>query len=688
MVRSLYEPNERLTVPEFLRATYGTDECPDGHQNMWRLKLTGQIMQSYHFFACNFIWITDKRKRRVNLRPLVVQAIHRVAIDSQIRAGLPGYNVEFKPRQIGGTIENLGRALHYVLNEDSDALILVDDEDVANKQALRFNTMLNGLPGWLQPMRRLQSLKQIAFENPNPKDRLSHPGLNSGVQITVPSSFRGVPPGFVCVSEYAHMDPDRQDQVQDGIISAAAMTPETIIIIDTTPCGFDESYYPMVMTAIEDNPKWTKRIETWNSVKQGELTSQAVLDGILGVPDSVEKGYPTMVPSIGFWRFHEEYDCRSKQNPLGELPPLTKYQRGETESSLGQLSKYGGEEEIELRDKYGVSTSRAFWRRRKIDRYKHKTEEMRLLTFRQEFAGSTVEEGFVESGKAPFPRDCLDALRRQIQTPLAVGLFEAENQFAHWERNGESFAGKEVHRDPNPWHEIRIYAPPQNGEKYTMGVDCDVAYESPDSDATVAQIVRFRDCKVVATYEARVGSVALLPQLYCLYRWYWNCYYAIETAGQGYDLVRRCVDRGMSNFHSYKRYDKDNPEPTAFPGWETSKPFMRAMMDQILQEMICARDRETGKPTPACIIPDAKTVREICNLSRTPSGAFKAAPGRGHDDHVDALDIAWCIALDPYSGLVKRVQQEEEEKQHEFEMGFKWATQGRRDRNHPELSTI
>jgi hypothetical protein len=242
------------------------------------------------------------------------------------------------------------------------------------------------------------------------------------------------------------------------------------------------------------------------------------------------------------------------------------------------------------------------------------------------------------------------------------------------------------HRDRNPWHEVRVYAPPQPGEKYTMGVDTDIAYESPDSDATVAQIVRFSDCKLVATYEARVGSHLLMQQLYALYRWYNNCYYAVETMGMGYDLVRRCIDRGMANTHYYKRYDKDHPEPTSFPGWETGKPFMRAMMDQTLLEMICRRDPQTGKAMPACIIPDRKTVQEISGLSRQPSGAFKSS--RGKDDHVDALEIAWCIALDPYSGLIKKELQRKEEERQEFELNFKWITQGKRNRNRPDIATM
>lgn len=665
----LYRPDELLTVPQYLKKRWGSDEPEQGHENLWRLDLTKHVHESYHFFACNFCYVADKKGVLTLMRPFTGQAILRYTLDSQLRNQLPGRIAEVKARQLGWTVENIARALHFCMDENRRAMILVDDEDVAAEQGIRLGTMLNGLPGWLQPRRRIQNIKHFVFENPNPKERLKDPGLNSAIQITVPSSFRGVPPGYVCVSEYAHMDPDRQLAVQTGVISAMPMTPYSILVIDTTPNGIDESYYPMVMEAVEENPKWSRRIENW----KGELSAEDILDGILGVPDCVEKGYPgVMVPAICPWRLHPEYSAKSKITPMGELRPMTQQQRKETEATLGKLSKYGGEEELDLHKRYDTCIERLWWRRRKIDGYKLPTEEMKLLTFRQEFL-SNIDGAFIDSGTAPFDRASLDALSRMERPPSAIGLFIDENKFDHHSLN--------LH-----WQEIRLYAPPQPGEKYTMGVDTDIAYESPDSDATVAQVVRFSDRKVVATYEARVPSHMVIQQLYWLYKWYQNCYYAIETAGMGYDLVRRCIDKGMGNVHYYKRYDADVPEPTKFPGWETNK-INRALMDQTLTELLCHRNPESGKAEPLINVPDAKTIKEIRGLSRTPTGSFKSA--RGHDDHVDALDIALCIAQDPYSGLIRHEKEQEEKRRQDFEQHFRWATgSGMRNRNRPSLAEL
>ena len=595
----------------FLEHRFGTSETPPGQQAIWTLAVIKQIHDSYTFFASNFCYVADKNDDLVLLRPFVGQAIHRVTIDSQLRNELPGRVCEVKARQLGWTTENIARALHFSLDENRRSLLLVDDEDVAAELATRLGTMLNGLPGFMQPMRRIQNMKHLVFDNPNPKDRADNPGLNAAIQITVPSSFRGVSVGFVCISEYAHMEYERQMLIQAGLSSIAKMNSSSIFVYDTTPNGIDESYYPMVMEAVEDNPKWSKRIENW----KGELSSQDVMNGVLGVPDAVERGYPGVyVPAICPWRLHEEYSARSALHPRGAIRPMTKAQRDETESTLGKLSKYGGEEETELRDKFGVSIERIFWRRRQIDQYKFPTEEMKLLTFRQEYL-TTVESAFIDSGTAPFDRSSMDKLSRMEHAPKYTGLFREEG------------AGNFIFDRTalTQWQEVRIYEGAKQGEKYTMGVDTDVAYESPDSDATVAQVVRFSDNKVVCTYEARVPSHLLMEQLLAIYRLYFNCYYAIETAGMGYDLVRRCYDRGMQNCHYYKRYDADNPEPTKYPGWET-KAQTRALMDQTFTELLCQRNRSTGAAEPDIIIPDAKTIREIRGLSRSADGFVQVKP--------------------------------------------------------------
>ncbi len=156
--------------------------------------------------------------------------------------------------------------------------------------------------------------------------------------------------------------------------------------------------------------------------------------------------------------------------------------------------------------------------------------------------------------------------------------------------------------------------------------------------------------------------------------------------GMGYDLVRSCIVMGMGNVHYWKRYDADVPDASKYPGWETTSKT-RPLMDQTFTELVCRRDQGSGKPDPDIIIPDAKTIREIRGLTRTPTGAYKSS--RGHDDHYDALCIALCIARDPYSGLHRQKEVEEEQKRQEFEMRFNAMTRmGSASRNRPDLANL
>jgi hypothetical protein len=670
MATSLFEPEELLDVGQFFQAKFGTDACPKGHEDLWRVELTRMMHLSPLFFKRNFAYVVNKQKNLVLLRPWVGQAILNVAKQSQYRNELPVRIVEIKARQLGWTTDNIADAMWYVLDENHRALILVDDEDVAADQATNVGTMLNNLPAWMQPMRRIQNIKHYIFDNPNPKDRLDNPGLNSAIQITVPSSFRGEAPGLVIASEYAHMTTERQIAIQTGIVSAMPMRPESWFIVDTTPNGFDDSYEPMVREAVADNPKWTKRLEQ----HKGELRASDVLNGALGLPDAVAKGYPgVFIPAVCPWRYHEEYDCRSRENPHAELRPITKAQLEEMKQTLGTLARYGDEEEKELHEKYGVSLSRLFWRRRKIDGYKLPTQDMKLLAFRQEFL-HTIDSAFIDSGTVPFDRMAMDALRAMEKPPLVTGLFEGEDQF----HQGAD----------NEWQQVRIYAPPQSGEKYTMGVDTDIAYESMNSDATVAQVVRWRDNKVVCTFECRAPDYIVRKQLYYMYRWYFNCYYAIELKGMGYQMIRSCMDMGMRNVYYWKRLDREpgTALPSDYPGWETNEKT-RPLMDQTFTELLCRKHPETGRADPDIIIPDEKTIDEVTKLMRQPSGAFKAKSG-SHDDHYDALCIALCIARDGYSGMHRRTrEQEAEERRPEFEQAFRWVTEVKQT-NRPDLSNI
>ena len=662
---SLYRPDELLSVREFLRGKFGRD-YPEAHEvNAWRLAETKHMLNSAPFAITNYFKVSDKDGNSTTIQPFVGQAILSTCIETQRRKGYPQRIIEIKPRQVGWTTWCIGEVLWTALHHNRRAMILVNDEDIAKAKATTLAAMVNGLPPHLQPKRRIQNLNHIFFDNPNPKERMYDPGLNSEIQITVPSGMRGSTPHIVIISEYAFMDDDRKEEVNTGLITGMGLRQSSCVIIDTTPRGFDDYYHPMVMRAVEANPKWCRRLE-----QTINITAEEIFAGKLGEPERPKE----WIPAFSTWFVHDEYQTRN-ENPRGELPRINKKELDEFLSDLGKNGKYDEEEEKELFQR-GVSPYRLYWRRWKIDATEQPSQELKLLVFRQEFA-STIEGAFVSYERTPFDRECLDTLVRMERPPLARGILREEG--------GKIGVDQTYHSD---WQSVRIYAPPESSEQYSMGVDTGIRYGSKDSDAWVACVVRWRDNKVVAVYEARVDEHQFRDQVMLLYRWYNHAYTGIELQGSGFQLIRTCIEAGMRNYYSWKRLDAENPEPSKYPGWQTDGKT-RPIMDDTLVQLICRRDPITNKPDPDLIVQDRKMLSELQTVKRQDTGAIKA--DSGHDDHVDALCIALCIARDGWSGMHRNKHREPEEtRASNFSMlGRRWTrSSGNSSRNNPSLANL
>jgi hypothetical protein len=615
---------------DYLEQRFGKQYPEGGEMDDWRRAETEAFNGSSLFAMENYFYTESKAG---DLVPLVLrpgQCILHVCLESQLQMGLRQQVIEIKPRQIGWTTYDLARGLWRALHPNMRVSIMVLEERVADELSKKLATMYNNLPVFLRPMKRIDNLKFVTFDNPNAQDRIANPGLNSSIFIGVPSPQRGRTPHFVVASEYAFWTDEMQLAFQTGLVAAMPLGPEACIIIDTTPNGHDDGYEPMVMEAIDNNPKWVK---SWE--RKGVPSKEDILAGILGQPDHPERGY---VPAFSPWQWHPEYTTKD-EDPLGELPKMSADQTREIQGNLGKLSKYGNDEETELRDKFGVSLSRLWWRRRKIDSYKSLADErLRLLSFRQEYA-QDWSSCFVDYDLSPFDPLALDYLARHVKTPAASGLLRDTGVRIEVDQTWRS--DKEG---------VRIYAPPSGTDNYVMGVDTQIAYDSDEADSTVAMVMRVRDYKVVAVYQAQAPQYRIREQIRLLYKWYNNAYCAIETEGIGYGLVRELYDLGVTNQYFWKRMDNDIPKETSYLGWETNYKT-RAGLEQNIIEVLAHRDA-TGKPDPLVIIPDRETVRELQTVKRDSSGNIKAS-SRAHDDHFMALGICLAVIKDtafPYRG--------------------------------------
>ena len=671
--KELYSDEEWMDVKSFIRRRFGKIQQDElaARANEIQATVIRQFYASPMFAIRNFFHTVSKESDLVSLDPWPGQTIHDIAIESQRRRGLPQRVVEIKARQVGFTAWNLARGFHAAMHPRMKVGILVEDEDVAKSLMLRVGEMYNNLPPWMRPMKRIDNPGELVFDNPSSRTRDELPGLNSRIIITVPNSLRGFTPNYFIWSEAAFCK--NWEDVSDGVLSGMAANARSCVIIDTTPNGHDEFYKPLVFEAVERNPKWVKAWE-----RKGAPTRAEIIAGALGEPDRPAAGY---VPSFCPWHWHPEYTTKNEEPVHGALAKIDAKELQHVKATLGTIEKYGDEEEIELVERFGVSLYRIAWRRWKLDNDTMGADHWeRLLTFRQEYM-TTWDSGFITFGRGAFDAKGLDVIYRQhgrygVRDPIVTGGLRRDPQ------NGKIYCSR---LDASDYLSVCIWAMPEPGEQYVIGIDTSQAYNSLDADANVAQVIRRRDRKQVAKIKARIPPHELRDQCVLLYQLYNNPYTGVEVEGAGYDLVNQLWERGCRNQYFYRRFDQPSEEPaTKYLGWETNDKT-RNRAQRILVEAIGRRD-ETGKPDPDIVVCDRETMQELMDVTRDPYGKIANHSG-GHDDHFMALMIALAIDEDPWN--VYQAPRERVQRQELNALVRRLGLSGvSSDRNHPDYSEL
>lgn len=673
--KTAYRDDEFYDVKKFIRDRFGTlrkDELQERAQEV-QGALYQQFFDSPVWAIRNFFYTVNKETEIVALDPWRGQTIHDIAIESQRRRKLPQRVVEIKARQVGFTAWNLARAFHAALHPRMKVGILVEDEDVANSLMLRVGEMYNNLPAWMRPMKRIDNPGEVVFDNPSAKSRDEIQGLNSRIIITVPASLRGFTPNYFIWSEAAFCKKWRD--VEKGVLSGMAANYRSCVIIDTTPNGFDEFYRPKVVEAVARNPKWVARWE-----RKGPPTVTELRAGILGEPDRPDAYVPSFCP----WHWHEEYTTKNEEPKFGQLPKIDAKQLQHIKATLGKLEQFGGEEEIELVERYGVSLFRIYWRRWKIENDTEGADWWeRLLTFRQEYM-TRWDSGFINLGRGAFDAKGLDVLARRVDgKPWGVRPPLIEGGFVLDRDTGRICVSR---LEGSDYLSVRIWAMPERGEEYVCGVDTSMAYNSLDADANVMQIIRRRDRKQVGVITARVPPQIFRDQCTLAYKMYNKPYTAIEMEGNGYDLAHQMWEKGCTNQYFYRRFDQPSEEsPTKYLGWETNDKT-RATAQRIIVEAIARRGPDGTTPEPDLIVCDDITMRELQDVTRDPYGEI-ANHSDGHDDHFMALMIALAADEDPWMRYHEKTPREQKQELNALirKLGV-FPTSS--DRNHPKYEDL
>ncbi len=274
--RSVAKPNDSLyTQDDWINAQdyaarYITQQCKERRiapdqvgEDEVKLAIVEHVLRSPMFWIRNFAFTVSKKADLILIEPWIGQLLFDTVCESQRRLGYAQRVIEIKPRQVGYTTWLIARAMWRALQPNINVVFMVPDDDVAKDISRRVATVFNNL-GWMAPLKRIENQVRVVFSNPDPRTREFDRGLDSQILITVPGSLRGVSPHVVVLSEFAHIrDSSTVDPAEmlTGLLSGMSAGEESAVFIDTTPNGYDEDYYPMVMESIERNPKWAKSWE-------------------------------------------------------------------------------------------------------------------------------------------------------------------------------------------------------------------------------------------------------------------------------------------------------------------------------------------------------------------------------------------------------------------------------------------
>ena len=195
------------------------------------------------FYVENFLKIRNKDGKLINLHLKPAQEKLYNLMKAEHEAGRPVRIVILKARQLG--FSTVIEALFFqdaATRELVRTLIVAHTAD-ATANLFKMNKLFyDKLPRALKPMIRNSNAQEILFENPtrDPEEKERHPGLMSSIRC-VPAVGENVGRSStltnVHASEVAFWG--NMEDTMDALFQAVPDSPDTAIVVETTPNGFN-----------------------------------------------------------------------------------------------------------------------------------------------------------------------------------------------------------------------------------------------------------------------------------------------------------------------------------------------------------------------------------------------------------------------------------------------------------------
>ena len=316
----------------------------------------------YEYYSSKLLKIKDQNQQLLplNFNP-PQKSMHKAVEEARSKGKLCRFIV-LKARREGMSTYWEGRLFHSThMNENTDGAIIAHEREAGEKIFNMCKLFYDCLPKQLQPMSRLNSKRELSFENPDQKTKHLNPGLRSSLTVLTAGKkdvARGSGYNNLHCSELASWT--SPEDVIPALIPTIPKTLESMIVYESTAKGVGNFFHEEWKAAVEGSSNFIPFFLAW-----------------FDLPEYVRQ-------------FH------NIKERTAFLESLT-------------------DEEKELKSTYLLSPEQLYWRRTTIADLRSDAE-----LFRQEYP-SNPEEAFVVSGAPIFDRRKLRMMFLKCKKPIFQG---------------------------------------------------------------------------------------------------------------------------------------------------------------------------------------------------------------------------------------------------------------------------
>lgn len=285
----------------------------------------------YHLYSKKYLWITNKKGRRVKLKQNAVQRQLEKRIEAIRADGLPVRLIVLKSRQMGISTDTEGRMMfETATKENRNGLVVAHRTDSTQALFAKTKYFHDHLDIGVKPLQKNSNATELIFNRPSHYAGKQE-GLNSKIKIQTAGKAgigRSDTIHYCHLSEFAFWegrDKDAPANQLAGIMQAVPDDPDTWVIIESTANGindFKEEWDKAVRGESAFTPIFLAWYEHEEYVREvhDELS---FIDSMSEYEEWLHRDLHLPLYRVNWWRWALKNKCNGDINTMKQENPTT-----------------------------------------------------------------------------------------------------------------------------------------------------------------------------------------------------------------------------------------------------------------------------------------------------------------------------------------------------------------------------